>query len=404
MSYVRGLASFARVLLFDRRGSGISDRGSANAGTDTIEARMDDIRAVMDAAGSERASLLGSDSGAALCITFAATYPHRCVALILVAAAVRGLWAPDYPWGWTEAEWADWHERVEREWGSPEFTRMMVEWTSPSLANDEAFVRARGSHLRLSGSPGDAIVRDAVVRDTDVRHVLPSIQVPTLVIHRTGDKVEPVEEGRYIANQIPGANFLELPGEDHAVVLDDLVPHVGRFVETVRASEAVFDRVLATVLFTDIVGSTEHANELGDRLWRELLDRHRSIVRAIVGRFRGKEIETAGDGFLATFDGPARGISAALMAVQAVRPLGIEIRAGLHTGEIETLGDKVAGIAVHIGARVGSLAGASEVLVSQTVKDLVAGSGLRFEDAGEHDLKGVPDEWRLYRVVSELNV
>ncbi len=398
-SFVRGLAMHARVLLFDRRGSGTSDRAWLGPSA-TIEAQMDDIRAVMDAAGSVRAVLFGIESGAALCFVFAATYPERTSSIVVFGALARGSWAPDYPWAWTLEHYDTWIERVERDWGSPEFVRELSESLSPSLDADEAFLAAMGKLLRLSASPGDAAARDRAVSGTDVRHVLPTIQVPTLVIHRTGDRAEPVEQGRYIAEHISGATFLELPGEDHSFPMDDLVPHVGRFLESIRAEQAEFDRVLATVLFTDIVDSTAQAAALGDARWRETRAQHDQIVRAQIARYRGREIKTMGDGFLAIFDGPARGVRCAEAIAAGVKPLGIEVRAGLHTGEVALEGDDISGLGVGIGARVGAKAGASEVLVSQTVKDLVAGSGLTFEDAGEHELKGVPDRWRLYRVVS----
>jgi class 3 adenylate cyclase len=276
----------------------------------------------------------------------------------------------------------------------------MVELISPSLGGDETFLKSFGRLLRLSASPGDAAARDRAVRDIDVRHVLPTVQVPTLVIHRTGDKLESVEAGRYIAEHTPGPALVELPGEDHAFPLDDLVPHIGRFLATLRSEQAEFDRILATVLFTDIVDSTAQAAAIGDGRWKETRARHDQIVRAQIGRYRGREIKTMGDGFLAIFDGPARGVRCAEAIVEGVRALGIEIRAGLHTGEVALEGDDVSGLGVAIGARVGALAGSSEVLVSQTVKDLVAGSGLTFDDAGEHELKGVPDRWRLYRVLT----
>jgi class 3 adenylate cyclase len=236
--------------------------------------------------------------------------------------------------------------------------------------------------------------------ETDVRHILPSVQAPTLVLHRTGDRMTKVDEGRYTAAHTPGARIVELPGEDHLYPLDDLVPHIAAFVESLRVEQAEFERVLATVLFTDIVDSTVQAAALGDAGWRDVRARHDLIVRSQIARYRGREIKTMGDGFLATFDGPARGVRCAKAIAEAVAPLGIEIRAGLHTGEVAIEGDDVAGIGVVIGARVGTRAGPSQVLVSQTVKDLVAGSGLTFEDAGEHQLKGVPDRWRLYRVVT----
>ncbi len=397
-SFVRGLASHARVLLLDRRGTGTSDRAWSGPSA-TIEAQMDDIRAVMDASGSERAVLFGIESGAALCFTFAATYPERTAGLVVYGALVRGTWAPDYPWEWTDEVWDTWIDKLEREWGSPAYVEEMAELLSPSLAGDETFLKAFGRILRLSASPGDAAARDRAVRDIDVRHVLPTVQVPTLVIHRTGDKLESVEAGRYIAEHTPGPALVELPGEDHIFPLDDLVPHIGRFLETLRSEQAEFDRILATVLFTDIVDSTAQAAAIGDGRWKDTRARHDQIVRAQIGRYRGREIKTMGDGFLAIFDGPARGVRCAEAIAEGVRALGIEIRAGLHTGEVALEGDDVSGLGVAIGARVGALAGSSEVLVSQTVKDLVAGSGLVFEDAGDHELKGVPDRWHLYRVV-----
>ena len=271
---------------------------------------------------------------------------------------------------------------------------------SPSLASDEGLVRAFGRLLRLSASPGDAIARDRAVEETDVRHILPTVQVPTLVLHRTDDRLEMVEQGRYIAARTPGARLVELPGEDHIYPLDDLVPHIAAFVDSIRVEQVEFDRVLATVMYTDIVESTARAASLGDARWQGIRAQHDAIVRSQIARYRGREIKSMGDGFLATFDGPARGVKCARTIADAVRALGIEIRAGLHTGEIALDGADVAGLGVVIGARIGALAGASEVLVSQTVKDLVAGSGLDFDDRGEHDLKGVPGRWRLWSVAS----
>ena len=399
VSFVRGLASIGRVLVFDRRGSGTSDRSWTGEAA-TIEAQMDDIRAVMDAASSGRAFLFGIESGASLCFTFAATHPQRTSAVIVQAPMVCGTPAADYPATWSRERYEEHFERVEHAWGSDAFTRELVELNSPSLLHDESTVREYGRQLRLSASPGDAIARDRAVMETDVRHILPSVQAPTLVLHRTGDLMTRVDEGRYTAEHIPGARFVELPGNDHWYPLDDLVPHIAAFVESLRVEQADFDRVLATVLFTDIVSSTERAVELGDRRWRDLVERHHATMRAMLARYRGVEVDTAGDGFFATFDGPARGIRCAQAIVDAIRPLGLEVRAGLHTGEVETIDHKVGGIAVNIGARVGALAGPSQVLVSQTVKDLVAGSGLTFEPAGERELKGIPDRWNLYRVVT----
>jgi class 3 adenylate cyclase len=397
VSFVRGLGSIGRVLVFDRRGSGTSDRSWTGEAA-TIEAQMDDIRAVMDAASSERAFLFGIESGASLCFTFAATHPHRTAGVIVQAPMVRGTPAPDYPASWSREMYEEYFERIEHAWGTGAFVREVVEMLSPSLLHDETIVRAYGKLLRLSASPGDAIARDRAVMETDVRHILPSVQAPTLVLHRIGDRMTKVDEGRYTAEHTPGAHIVELSGDDHLYPLDDLVPHISAFVESLRVEQADFDRVLATVLFTDVVDSTVQAAALGDARWGGLRARHDLIVRSQIARYRGREIKTMGDGFLATFDGPARGVRCAEAIAVGVRPLGIEIRAGLHTGEVTFDGDDISGLGVTIGARVGAKAGASEVLVSQTVKDLVAGSGLRFEDAGEHQLKGVPDRWHLYRV------
>ena len=308
----------------------------------------------------------------------------------MFGAAAAGGVDEDYPWGWTTDEWQDWLDRVDAGWGSEAFVHELTNWVSPSLADDAELVATLGRLTRLAASPGDASAHDRINRDTDVRHVLPLIHAPTLVIHRTGDRVEPVEAGRYIADHIPGATFLELPAGDHIWPLDDVVNHVTRFIRSIEAQEAEFDRVLATVLFTDIVDSTAKAADLGDRAWRELLERHHTTVRAMLARYRGREIDTAGDGFFATFDGPARAVHCAQAIVSAVRPLSLEVRTGIHTGEVETIDEKAGGMAVIVGARVAALAGPSEVLVSSTVKDLVAGSGLLFEDRGERSLKGVP--------------
>jgi class 3 adenylate cyclase len=397
--FVRELSRHARVLLLDCRGIGASDRGTGPA-TPTLEARMDDIRAVMDAVGSERATLFGLESGGTLCFAFAATHPERTAAVVAIGAPAANLGDDDYPWAWDHDAWDLWLDRVEREWGSEDFVRQLNETLSPSLAGDLSYLRTLGKILRLAASPGDAAAFDRIQRDTDVRHVLPAIQAPTLLIHRTGDRLEPVEQGRYIADRIPGARLLELEGEDHLGPFDDLLPHIIGFLNSTRERESEFDRVLATILFTDIVGSTERAAAEGDRGWRDLLERHHQVVRAMIGRFRGVEVDTAGDGFFATFDGPVRAVRCAQAIVDAVRAVGIEVRAGCHTGEVDTIDGQTGGLAVHIGARVGAMAGPSEILASQTVKDLTAGSGLVYEDAGEHELKGVPDRWRLYRVVS----
>lgn len=396
-TFVQALADHARVLLLDRRGVGTSDRGGGENAT--MEARMDDVRAVMDAAGSQRAWLFGVESAAGLCFLFAASYPERTAGLITLAPVVRGMWAPDYPWAWRHHQWQEWLKHVEQEWGSRTFVRELAEWISPSLAGDPDFLRILGRILRLSASPGEAVARDGMIRDTDVRHVLPTIQVPTLVLHRSGDRVEPVEQGRYVAEHVADSRFVLLPGEDHIFPFDDVVEDIVGFIASIGAEEAEFDRVLATVLFTDIVDSTAKAARVGDRVWRDLVERHHATVRALLGRYRGVEVDTAGDGFLATFDGPVRAVRCAMKVTESVRSLDLEIRAGVHTGEVEIIDRKVGGISVIVGARVAACAGASQVFVSQTVKDLVAGSGLRFTDEGSRGLKGVPGSWQLHRVL-----
>jgi class 3 adenylate cyclase len=309
--------------------------------------------------------------------------------------------APDYPWGYEPTGPDVWAAERESFWGTDAYARRWLRELAPSVASDDRVLRRYSRLLRQSASPGTEELFERVTGTFDIRDVLPTIHVPTLVLHRTGDRDNPVEAGRDLADRIPGARFVELPGVDSypwAGGQEPLLAEVQAFVTGSRPAEAS-DRVLATVLFTDIVGSTEKADRLGDARWAELIARHHDAVRAELARHRGREVDTAGDGFLATFDGPARAVRCAQAIVEAVRPLGIEIRAGLHTGEIELRGDDVRGIAVHIGARVSALAGPGEVLVSSTVRDLVAGSGLALEDAGEHELKGVPDRWRLCRAV-----
>jgi class 3 adenylate cyclase len=396
------LATFARVLQFDRRGTGSSDHFVNRSGQQSLEARIDDIRAVMDAAGSDRAVLLGVEDGFALAAMFAATHPERTLALIGWGAAARNVWAPDYPWAMSEAAYEEEMREVERGWGTRELAREWMGYVQPDSVDDEALVDRYAAWMRSTGGPGDAVALYAADRETDIRHVLPTIRVPTLIAHRTEDRALEVEHGGYLAAHIPGARFVELPGRTHSWGHSpDLIDEIERFVRELQREEAEFDRVLATVLFTDIVGSTAKASELGDRGWRELLERHHATVRGLLARYRGREVDTAGDGFFATFDGPARAVRCAQAVVEAVRPLGLEVRVGVHTGEVETIDEKVGGLAVNIGARVGALAGPSQVFASQTVKDLVAGSGLRFEDAGEHELRGVPGAWRVYRVAAE---
>jgi class 3 adenylate cyclase/pimeloyl-ACP methyl ester carboxylesterase len=393
--FLERLASFSRLILFDKRGTGLSDRVPDNQ-LPTLEERMDDVRVVMNAAGSHRAALFGISEGGPMCILFAATFPERTIALVTCGTYARRIWSQDYPWAPTPEERQRFFDAIEHEWGR----ELGLDSLAPSVQEDPAIRRWLETYVRRSASPGAALALARMNTQIDVRHVLPAVKVPALIMHRTGDKDSAVEEGRYIADRIPGAKFVELPGDDHLPWIGDqdaLLDEVEEFLTGMRPARRT-DRILATILFTDIVGSTERANALGDRAWRNLLERHHGIVRRELARFRGREIDTAGDGFLAAFDGPARAIKSACAIRDAVRELGLEIRSGLHTGECEVLDDKIAGVAVHTCARVASEAGPGEVLVSSTVKDLVAGSGIEFEDRGLHELKGVPGEWRLFRV------
>jgi class 3 adenylate cyclase/dienelactone hydrolase len=386
------LGAFSRLLLFDKRGMGLSDRVRLG----TLEERMDDMRAVMDAAGSESAALLGVSEGGPLSMLFAAAHPERTRALILCGAEVKEERTDDWPWG--EATRAEFEQaldldRVIARWGKG----FAAEYLFPSRQGDEAFLRWFGRLQMQSATPKDAVAFMRMAFEIDVRHVVPSIKVPTLIIHRTGDPVCNVENARWLAGQIDGARYLELPGTEHVPWIDgeEIPAETQEFLTGVR-EPAEPDRVLTTVLFTDIVGSTERALELGDRGWRDQLERHHSVVRAELARYRGREIDTAGDGFFATFDGPARGIRCARSIVEAVRGIGLEVRAGLHTGEVELAPDSVRGIAVHTGARIAALARPGEVLLSSTVRDLIAGSGIELTDRGSHELKGIPGEWRLF--------
>jgi class 3 adenylate cyclase len=397
--FFRRLASLGRLLLFDKRGSGMSDRVDGA----TLEERMDDIRAVMDAAGSERAVLCGLGEGGPLCALFAATYPERTTALVLIHTGARMVRSPDLPWLPTRAEREREIAEVVRGWADPEVVAERFAQGSPSATDEQR--RAFARVMRFSVSPGSAAAYLRMNLDVDIREVLPLIRVPTLVIQRTELTGLDPRNGRYLAEHIPRARLVELPGRDFAPQLGDtdrLFAELEGFVlEVVEGEgwEAEPDRILATVLLTDIVGSTERAATLGDRAWRELLQKHHETVRSQLARFRGQEMDTAGDGFFATFDGPARAIRCALATRDGVRELDLDVRAGLHAGECELVDGKAGGIAVHIGARVAALAKPGEVLVSSTVKDLVAGSGIAFEDRGEHQLKGISEPWHLFTVV-----
>ena len=395
--FLRRLGTFSRVLCFDKRGTGVSDPVPL-AAIPTLEQWNDDVSAVMDAVGTRRAALVGVAEGGPMALLFAATYPERTSALVLVDTFARLLRDVDYGCGYPADRVPQFLARFEELWGTPPF----VDFMAPSVAHDERFRRWYARYERLAMGPGAATAMYATMFEIDVRHVLPAIRVPTLVLHRGGDRHVRVGHGRYLAAHIPGAKYVELPGEDNLFHVGDtetMLGEIEEFLTGVR-SQAEADRILATVLFTDIVNSTERVATLGDRRWRDLLEGHQSLVRQELARFRGREVKTLGDGFLATFDGPARAIRCACAIRDGVRGLGIEIRAGLHTGECERIGEDVGGIAVHIGARVVASATPGEVLVSSTVKDLVAGSGLQFVDHGTHNLSGVPGEWRLFAVGS----
>ncbi|MDX6409888.1 MAG: hypothetical protein QOE13_2959 [Gaiellaceae bacterium] len=391
--FLEHLASFSRLILFDKRGTGMSDRVSPES-LPTLEQRMDDVRAVLDAVGSESAALLGHSEGGSMSMLFAATYPERSRALVLVGAFAKRLRSDDYPWAPSLEERLETIDQVERDWG------VGLDITDYAPHEDPALLDWYSTCLRRSASPGAAAALLRMNSQIDTRQVLPTIRVPTFVLTRTGDRDVTVDESRWLAAQIPGARFVALPGDEHLLWAGDqdvLLAEIEEFLTGAR-SPAVHDRVLSTVLFTDIVGSTERARDLGDRGWHEVLDEHHARVRGVLEQYRGREVDTAGDGFFASFDGPARAIRAACAIREGVQPLGIEIRAGLHTGECELMQDKIGGIAVHTGARVAAAAGPGEVLVSSTVKDLVAGSGIVFADRGERELKGV-GSWRLYSVL-----
>jgi class 3 adenylate cyclase len=393
------LASFSRLILFDKRGTGLSDRVADFASS---AVRMDDIRAVMDAAGSERAAVMGVSEGGPMAVLFAATYPERAAALVLYGTGASYRPAEDYPWASTPEEIERFIRAREERWGDPEYQLDLLRHFAPSVADDPDVQRWWARYGRTSASPRDAAHLMRMNTDLDVRHALPLVQSPTLVLHWRDEKVFELAEAQYLADHIPDAELVVLEGEDHAwfVKPEPIAHEIERFLGDIwnRGEwDAVEpDRVLATILFTDIVGSTEKALELGDARWRDLLQQHHGVVRRQLARFQGRELDTAGDGFFAAFDGPARAIRCADAIRNGVRDLGLEVRAGLHTGECEVIDGKIGGIAVHIGARVAKEAKAGEVLVSSTVRDLVAGSGLSFRETGSAELKGVPGEWRLF--------
>jgi class 3 adenylate cyclase/dienelactone hydrolase len=389
---LKRLTSFARVIVFDKRGQGLSDRVAEQ----TLEERIGDVRAVLDAAGSKRATIFGWSEGGPMSLMFTATYPERTAALVMYGtfASMKA-----EPWAQSQELFDRFMAAVEAHWGEG----ILVPINAPSMRENKAFVQWFGRLERASSSPGGIQALFRADYENDVRHVLPSIRVPTLILHRKGDSLVPVAVGHDLAQKIPGAKYVELPGEDHLLqalepdLLDLLLDEIEEFVTGVRHCPDP-DRVLATVMFTDIVRSTERAAEMGDFRWRELLNMYYAAVRKELSVFHGREVNTAGDGLLATFDGPNRAIRCACSVRERLRPMGLEVRTGLHTGECELIGDDIGGIAVHIAARVSSKAEPDEVLVSSTVRDLVAGSGLRFADRGMHALKGVPEEWRLFLV------
>ena len=389
---LKRLTSFARIIVFDKRGQGLSDRVAEQS----LEERIGDVRAVLDAAGSKRATVFGWSEGGPMSLFFAATYPERTSALVLFGtfASMKA-----EPWVMTQERFDQFLAAVEAHWGEG----ILVPINAPSMRNDKAFVQSFGRLERAASSPGSIQALFRADYENDARHLLPSIRVPTLILHRKDDSTIPVACGHDMAQKIPGAKYVELPGEDHLLqalepeLLDLLLDEIEEFITGVRHRPEP-DRVLATVMFTDIVRSTERAAEMGDLRWRELLNNYYAVVRKELTAFRGREVNTAGDGLLATFDGPNRAIRCACSVREKLRPLGLEVRTGLHTGECELIGDDIGGIAVHIAARVAAAAEPDEVLVSSTVRDLVAGSGLRFADRGMRALKGIPDEWHLFFV------
>jgi class 3 adenylate cyclase len=389
--YLERLGSFARVIWFDKRGTGMSDRVS---GFPILEERMDDLTAVMDAAGSERASLLGLSEGGSMSALFAAMHPERVVSLILYGAFAKRLRSPDYPWAPTRAERERWIGRIEAEWG----TSAELATLAPSVSKDKAFARWFATFSRLSASPSAIVDLARMNTNIDIREVLPSVHVPTLVIHRSGDRDVDVGNGRFLAGHIPGAKFLELPGNDHLWWVGDtdrILDEVQEFVTGNRAPRSV-ERVLTTVMFTDIVNSTVRARALGDRKWADLLTLHNQRIRRELRRFGGREVKSTGDGMLATFNGPATGIRCGAAILRTMRDLRLPVRVGIHSGECEILGKDVAGLSVHIASRVAGKANGTNVVVTRTVRDLVSGSGIAFRELGRHTLKGVEGSWTLF--------
>jgi class 3 adenylate cyclase len=395
-AFFRRLASFCRLILFDKRGTGMSDRGTHDF---TLEQRMHDVQAILDAVGSKQAALFGVSEGGPMSLLYAASYPQRTSALAIYGSYAKRSVAPDYPFGWDDQEWTRVLEDIKKNWGSRQSFSVSARTERPS--EDPLSADRLAAYFRASASPGAAAAIMRMNRDIDVRHILHATRVPTLVLHRTGDPVIEIGHARFLAQHIPGAKLTELAGQNHTPWLgnrDAILDAVEQFLTGAHHVREP-DRVLATVLFADIAGSTERVAAMRDKPWRELLNEFYRRTREVLQEYRGREISTTGDGFLATFEGPARAIRCASALNSAVRSLNLKVRCGIHTGECELIGDDLAGIAVHIGARVAGLAGPGQILVSQTVRDLVAGSGIPFEDRGTHRLKGVPDEWRLFQAV-----
>jgi class 3 adenylate cyclase len=389
--FLTRLAGFSRLIMMDPRGLGLSDRLTEPP---TMQERVGDLLAVLDAAESEHATLFGNADTGPPCIAAVVEHPERARGLILCGTYARAEWSEDYPYGWKEEDWASFVEYVKNDWGTVE----RMDRQAPSLEGDEAFRQWFTTLARLGASPRAIVLLGEMTKATDVRSLLPRVSVPTLVMHRVGDRINEVESGRYVAERIPGARWVELPGEDFVLWAGDtdaILDEIEEFL-TGERSGGEPTRLVATVMFTDVVGSTERAGALGDRAWADLLEAHNQRVRAELRRFGGREIDTAGDGFLVTFASPTMAIQCARAVVEAVREIGVDIRVGIHTGECEVVGDKLRGIAVHVGARVASKAGPGEILVSQTVRDLLAGSPVEFTDHGTHELKGIPGEWRLF--------
>jgi class 3 adenylate cyclase len=391
--FLTRLAAFSRLIVTDPRGLGLSDRPTE---IPTLEERVDDLIAVLDAADSEHAALFANADTGPACIAAAASRPERVESLILCGTYAKGSWSDEYPWGWTDEEFDDFRRSIKDDWGTAE----SIKAVAPSMADDVAFLQWCATLMRLGASPRAVLVLAEMTRSVDVRPLLPKITVPTLVMHRIGDPTNKADQGRYLADRIPRATWVELPGDDFLLWAGDtdaIVDEVEEFL-TGRRGGAEPSRIVATLMFTDVVGSTQRADAMGDRAWANLLEVHNARVRSELHRFGGREIDTAGDGFLASFDSPTSAIKCAQEIVTSMDEIGVGLRIGLHTGECDVVNSKLRGIAVHIGARVLAKAGAGEIIASQTVRDLVTGSGINFDDRGAHELKGVPGEWRLYAV------